>query len=288
MNEQRVGQGKYTYTVDKTWGRRDGGVEAFGVAQGITGDSHDRVYVFQRSPTAEMLVFDRDGRLLTRWGLGQFTNPHGIWMSPQDEIYITDTGAHTVSKWTSDGKLLRSWGTPGVPGAQDMPFNRPTKAVATPDGEMYVSDGYGQQRIHRFDRAGNLIHSWGSKGTGPSQFTLPHDVWVDERDRVLVCDRESYRVQIFDRAGSYVGEWPKLEKKPMQIVIRDGVLYMCHSYADVSVRTPEGELLAGWPWESTVAEAREKSPHSLWVDSRGDIYVGEVVGENGFQKFVRV
>jgi sugar lactone lactonase YvrE len=288
MSEQRVGQGKYTYVVDKTWGRRAGGLAALGVAQGVTGDSQDRVYIFQRSPQAEMLIFNRDGQLLTRWGEGQFKNPHGIWMSPQDELYITDTGAHTVTKWTADGKLLRTWGTPGTPGEPDMPFNRPTKAVATPDGEMYVSDGYGQQRIHRFNRQGDLVHSWGSKGTGPGQFTLPHDVWVDEQDRVLVCDRESYRVQIFDRAGSYVGEWPKLEKKPMQIFIRDGVLYMCHSYADMSVRTVEGELLAGWPWESTVAEAREKSPHALWADSRGDIYVGEVVGENGLQKFVRV
>lgn len=287
MSDQRVGQGQYTYVVDKTWGRRAGGVPAFGVAQGVSGDSEDRVYVFQRSPVAVVLVFDRDGRLLSRWGEGQFSNPHGIWISPRDEVYITDTGAHTVSKWTTDGKLLRSWGTPGTPGKPDMPFNRPTKAVATSDGEMYVSDGYGQQRIHRFNRDGNLIHSWGSKGTGPGQFTLPHDVWVDDRDRVLVCDRESFRVQVFDRDGSYLGEWPKLEKKPMQIVIRDGVLYMCHSYADVSVRGVEGELLAGWAWESTVAEAREKSPHSLWVDSRGDIYVGEVVGENGFQKFVR-
>jgi sugar lactone lactonase YvrE len=288
MSDQIVGQGKYTYVIDKTWGRRAGGVEAFGVAQGVAGDSRDQVYVFQRSPRAEMLVFDRDGKLLTTWGEGRFTSPHGIWVSPEDEIYITDTGSHTVSKWTTDGSLLRTWGTPGTPGQPDLPFNRPTKAVVTPDGEMYVSDGYGQQRVHRYDRSGDLIQSWGSKGAGPGQFTLPHDVWVDERDRVLVCDRESFRVQVFDRDGNYVEEWANLPKKPMQIFIRDGVLYMCHSYADISIRTLDGELITGWAWESTVAEAREKSPHSLWVDSRGDIYVGEVVGENGFQKFARV
>jgi hypothetical protein len=281
-----VGQGKHTYRVDKTWGRRAGGVAAFGVAQGVTGDSQDRIYVFQRSPTAEVLVFDREGTLLNRWGNGQFVTPHGIWMSPDDELFLTDTGDHTVTHWTTDGKLLRRWGTPGTPGPAGQPFNQPTKAVLTADGEMYVADGYGQQRVHRFDRDGNLVHSWGEQGTGPSQFVLPHDVWVDERDRVLVCDRENRRVEIFDRSGTYQGEWADLQN-PMQVFGHDGVLYLAHAYAEISIRTLDGEVLARWPWESTVVQAAEMSPHSLWVDSRGDIYVGEVVGENGLQKFVR-
>jgi sugar lactone lactonase YvrE len=281
-----VGRGNYTYRVDKAWGRRASGVPTFGVSQGVTGDSQDRIYIFQRSPTAEVLVFDREGTLLTRWGNGQFVTPHGIWMSPQDELYLTDTDDHTVTQWTTAGKLVRRWGSPRTPGPVGQPFNQPTKAVLAADGEMYVADGYGQQRVHRFDRAGNLLHSWGEPGTGPGQFVLPHDVWVDERDRVLVCDRENRRVEIFDRAGSYLGEWADVQN-PMQVFGRDGVLYLAHAYAEISLRTLDGEVLARWPWESTVTAAAEMSPHSLWVDSRGDIYVGEVVGENGFQKFVR-
>jgi sugar lactone lactonase YvrE len=281
-----VGHGKYTYQVDNEWGRRAGGVPALGVSQGVTGDSHDRIYVFQRSPTAEVLVFDREGTLLTRWGNGQFVTPHGIWMSPQDELYLTDTDDHTVTQWTTDGKLIRRWGTPRTPGPAGQPFNQPTKAVLAANGELYVADGYGQQRVHRFDRAGTLIHSWGGPGAGPSQFVLPHDVWIDERDRVLICDRENRRVEIFDRAGSYLGEWADLQN-PMQVFGRGGVLYLAHANAEISIRTLDGEALARWPWESTVTQAAEMSPHSLWVDSRGDIYVGEVVGENGFQKFAR-
>ncbi len=284
--ETIVGQGKHTYQVDKSWGRRAGGVPRLGVAQAVTGDSQDRIYVFQRSPTAEVLVFDREGTLLTRWGEGQFVTPHGIWMSPRDELYLTDTDDHTVTQWTTDGKLLRRWGTPRTPGPAGLPFNQPTKAVLTADGEMYVSDGYGQQRVHRFDRNGNLIHSWGEQGNGPSQFVLPHDVWVDERDRVLICDRENRRVEIFDRAGNYQTEWANVQE-PMQIFVRDGVMYLAHAYAELSIRTLDGEILARWPYESDVPQADERSPHSLWVDSRGDVYVGEVVGENGFQKFIR-
>jgi sugar lactone lactonase YvrE len=280
-----VGQGKYSYEVDKEWGRRDGGVAAFGVSQGVSGDSRDRVYVFVRSPRAEILVFDRDGRLLSSWGHGQFEHPHGIWISPKDEMYLTDRDAHVVSKWTLDGKLLRTWGTAGAPGAPGTPFNQPTKAVETPDGELYVSDGYGQHRVHRFDKQGQLVHSWGEQGEGPSQFALPHDVYVDERDRVLLCDRENQRVQLFDRAGQYTGEWREL-KSPMQIVVRDGVLYMCEGGNRISVRTLDGEMLSGCEY-ATASPRKQNGPHSLWVDSRGDIYVGEVTGENGFQKFVR-
>jgi hypothetical protein len=280
-----VGQGKYTYEVDKAWGRREGGVAAFGVSQGVSGDSRDRVYVFVRSPRAEMLVFDRDGRLLSSWGHGQFQHPHGVWISPKDEVFLTDREAHVVSKWTLDGKLLRTWGTPGTPGAPGAPFNQPTKAVETPDGELYVSDGYGQFRVHRFDKQGKLVRSWGEQGEGPSQFALPHDVYADERDRVLLCDRENQRVQLFDRSGDYTGEWREL-KSPMQVVIRDGVLYMCEGGNRISVRTLDGELLSAVEYE-TAAPRKQNAPHSIWVDSRGDVYVGEVTGENGFQKLVR-
>lgn len=281
-----VGQGKYTYEVDNTWGRRDGGVPALGVAQGVTGDSQDNVYVFQRSPTAEVLVFNRDGKLQKRWGEGSWVSPHGIWMSPQDELYMTDNPGHQVTHWTKDGKLLRTWGTKAQPGEWGKPFNRPTKAFVAPDGEMYVSDGYGNKHVHRYDKKGELIQSWGAEGTGPGQFSLVHDVVIDERNRVLICDRQNRRVQIFDRDGNFKTEWADWQN-PMQICIRDGIMYICHAYAEISIRTLDGELLARWPWQSTLTHDKEKSPHSIWVDSRGNIYVGEVVGEDGFQKFIR-
>jgi hypothetical protein len=281
-----VGSGKHTYEVDKAWGRRDGGVPALGIAQGVSGDSQDRVYVFQRAPVACMLVFDRDGRLLTTWGEGQFASPHGVWMNDRDEVFITDTNGHTASKWTADGKRLRTWGTAGTPGDWGKPFNRPTKAFEAPDGEMYVTDGYGNKHVHRYDRAGNLVQTWGEKGKGPGQFVLPHDIWIDHLDRLLICDRENRRVQQFSRDGKYLGEWSDWQN-PMQIFVRENVMYVAHAYAEISVRTVDGELLARWPYESVLTHEKEKSPHSIWVDSRGDIYVGEVVGEGGLQKFIR-
>jgi peptidylglycine monooxygenase len=286
MAAMAVGEGVYSYEVDTEWGRRERGVPALGIAQGVSGDSEDRVFVFQRAPVGCVLVFDRDGGLLDRWGEGSFGSPHGISVTAGGELLLTDTEKHTVTKWTPDGRLLGAWGREGTPGAWGEPFNRPTKAIEAPDGEMYVSDGYGNKHVHRFDGAGELISSWGDEGSGPGQFVLPHDVWVDDRDRVLVCDRENRRVQHFDRAGVYLGEWADWQN-PMQIFARDGVMYVAHRGAEVSVRTPDGELLARWPYESTLDHPVERSPHSIWVDSSGDIYVGEVLGEGGLHKYRR-
>jgi sugar lactone lactonase YvrE len=281
-----VGNGTYTYEVDKRWGRRGGKISAFGLVSGVACDSRDRVYLFTRLPNPRVSVFDREGTLLQEWGQGQFKHPHGIWINGRDELFLTDRDTHLVTQWTADGKLLRSWGTPDRPGAPGEPFNQPTHAFVTPDGEMYVSDGYGQHRVHRFGSDGQLVRSWGEKGTGPSQFALPHDVWVDSRDRVIVCDRENQRIQFFDRTGAYTGEWTDL-KAPMQVYIKDEIIYLAEARQQISILTLDGEVLARWGSQGAAPEQFKDSPHSIWVDSHGDIYVSEVIAEDGFQKFVR-
>ena len=158
--------------------------------------------------------------------------------------------------------------------------------MRTPDGELYVSDGYGQHRVHRFRADGTLEHSWGEQGTGPGQFALPHAVCVDSRDRVLVCDRENARVELFDRAGAYLGEWPNLEN-PMQIYVRDDVLYMAESNQRVSIMTLDGDVLARWGSKGTAPDQFTNAPHSIWADSRGNVYVTEVVDHNKLQKYTR-
>jgi DNA-binding beta-propeller fold protein YncE len=279
-----VGSGKYRYAVDKQWGRRAGGLPAFGLVSGAATDSQDRVYVFNRLPDPRVIVMDRDGNLLNEWGRGQFKHPHGIWISPQDELYLTDRDTQLVTHWTTDGKLLESWGTPDTPGAPGMPFNQPTHAVVTASGDMFVSDGYGQHRVHRFGASGQLEVSWGEKGTGPGQFALPHDVAVDPTGRVVVCDRENGRIQFFDRDGQYLSEWDDL-LAPMQVFYTNDLLYLAEARQQISVRTLDGEVLSRWGSQGAGDDQFTDSPHSIWVDSHGDIYVAEVTSENKFQKF---
>src|SRR5438552_15769125 len=106
----RIGDGAFQYEVVPDWGR-SGDIQAFGLVSGVACDSQDRVYVFIRLPQAEVLVFDPDGRLRDRWGQDLFTKPHGIWMSPDDDVYVTDMANDTVLKRTGDGQVLIAEGT---------------------------------------------------------------------------------------------------------------------------------------------------------------------------------
>jgi DNA-binding beta-propeller fold protein YncE len=289
MPTPTYGDGNYRYQVEPDWGRGPGGVPAFGLVSMIACDAQDRVYVFQREPDPSVLVFEPDGKLVARWGEGAFRHPHGIWIGPDQTIYCTDRDTHTVTQWTLDGKLLRTWGTPGQPGPPGQPFNEPTRAYVDTRGELFVSDGYGQHRVHRFAPDGTLRNSWGEKGTGPGQFGWPvHSVIVDPRDRVLVVDRQNGRVQHFTREGQYTSEWADLGQPQDVYIDPDQVVFIIEGNGRVTIMTLDAEVLSRWGEKGSEQGQFAASPHSGWVDSHGDLYIGEVTTHNRFQKFRRV
>jgi DNA-binding beta-propeller fold protein YncE len=186
---------------------------------GVAVDSHDRVFVFNRGEHP-LVVFDRDGTWRGSWGAGLFARPHGITIGPDDAVYCTDDVGHAVYKFSPEGRLLLTLGTAGVPsdtGATSMdfrtiirsgaPFHYPTNLAIAPGGDLYVSDGYGNARIHRFSADGRLLHSWGEPGDGPGQFRIPHGIAVDQTGTVFVADRENSRIQLFDAKGTYLSSW---------------------------------------------------------------------------------
>jgi DNA-binding beta-propeller fold protein YncE len=283
------GDGDYRYQVEPDWGRGAKGVPAFGLVSMIACDAHDRVYVFQREPDPGVRVFEPDGKLVAQWGKGAFRHPHGIWIGPDQTVFCTDRDTHTATQWTLDGKLLRTWGTPGQPGAPGQPFNEPTRAYVDARGELFVSDGYGQHRVHRFAPDGTLLNSWGEKGMGPGQFGWPvHSVIVDPRDRVLVVDRQNGRVQHFTREGQYTGEWADLGQPQDVYINPDQVVFIIEGNGRVTIMTLDAEVLSRWGEKGNELGQFAASPHSGWVDSRGDLYIGEVTTHNRFQKFRRV
>ena len=135
------------------------------------------------------VVFDIDGNFLTSWGEDILKDAHGIFIDDNDNIYCTERDTHVMRKFTTEGELLMTLGTPDEPGAEGEPFNKPTDLAIGPDGEMYLTDGYGNARVHKYSPDGELIKSWGQPGTGPSEFDLPHCVRVDPRNRLMVADR---------------------------------------------------------------------------------------------------
>ena len=191
------GTGKYTYELVDGWAKMPEGVSFIDVG-GLSIDSQDRVYVLNRG-AHPVMVFDREGNLLTTLGKGLFNRPHGVCIGPDGSLYCTDDGNHTVMKFAPDGKLLMTLGNKDHPsdtgyvnkGSMEEklatikrsgpPFNRPAGVALSSSGEIYVSDGYGNARVHKFTPDGTLLFSWGEPGTAPGQFRVPHSVRVDKK-----------------------------------------------------------------------------------------------------------
>ncbi len=281
------GQGTHQYTVQENWWTLPEGWE-FGWVPAVAVDSQDRVYVYSRSEHP-MVVFDREGNFINAWGDDILKDAHGIFIDADDNIYCTERDTHVMRKFTTDGELLMTLGTPDEPGAEGEPFNKPTDFALGPDGEMYISDGYGNARIHKYSPDGELIKSWGQPGTGPGEFDLPHCVRVDPRNRLMVADRENNRIQFFTLDGEYIEEWGDLLQPDTIYIDEEDLVYIAELGQRISIMTLDGEVISQWGSElgSTVPGEFLACPHGIWLDSHGDIYVGEVQADARLQKFIR-
>ena len=313
------GSGKYTYELVEPWAKLPEG-ETFVDVCGISVDTDDNVYVFNRSKRP-MIVFDRDGNELSHWGEGLFERPHGSCLTDDNHIWITDDNGHVVHKFTKEGKLVMTLGKKGQPcdngyrlGGLDTfekltsikrggpPFNLPTGVAISSKGDIFVSDGYGNCRVHKFNSAGELLFSWGDPGGKPGQFLLPHNIWIDRYDRIWVSDRENSRVQIFDTEGKLLDIWTDLIRPTQVVTDTDDVVYISELCRRITICSMDGRILARWGNESlwqagkTMENPLFVGPHVIGVDSFGDIYVGEVAtafghvdrGARTIQKFRRI
>lgn len=325
-----VGAPPYRYEVSEHWEKLPEGWSFVEVA-GVATSSHDRVYVFNRGEHP-VIVFDRKGAFLGAWGEGQFARPHGITIGPDDSLYLVDDLDHTVHKYSPEGERLMTLGTSGSSsdtGATSMdfrsilkassPFHYPTNLAIGPAGDLYVADGYGNARIHRFTADGRLLHSWGEPGNEPGQFRIPHGIAVDRQGTVYVADRENSRIQLFDPDGKFLTEWPDVAR-PCQVVIGpEGEVYVAElgyragmwpgttpptpdaTGGRVSVYQSDGTLVSRWGGGANPCTPGDFfAPHDICIDSHGDLYVGEVTMSAGgrigmvppgcpsFQKFVRL
>jgi DNA-binding beta-propeller fold protein YncE len=297
-----LGSGEHSYRVVQNWAKLPDGFALTDVAS-VGVDSKDNVYAFNRG-AHPMMVFDRDGNFLRSFGEDLFKRAHGLHIDADDNLYCTDDGDHTVRKCTQEGKVLLTIGLPGDPKPfmSGEPFNRCTHTALSPSGEIYVSDGYGNARVHKYTPDGRLLRSWGEPGSDPGQFNIVHNIATDADGFVYVADRENHRVQVFDGDGRYETQWNNLH--------RPCALCACGAGRKTFVI---GELGPGLPVNLnvpnlgprlTVVDATGKriarlggetgpgletgkflAPHGLAIDSRGDIYVGEVGVTNWSSSF---
>ncbi|MCH8185114.1 MAG: hypothetical protein IH862_03295 [Chloroflexi bacterium] len=310
----KLGSGRFTYQVDVGWEKLPPGY-SWTDAAAVATDSKDRVYVFNRGDHP-MIVFDSDGNFLSSWGEDVFTRAHGITRGPDDTLYCTDDGDHTVRQCTLDGKVLMTIGVPGkaAPLYSGEPFNRCTHVAIDPNsGDLYVSDGYGNARVHKFSPDGKHLFSWGAPGMEPGEFNIVHNIATDKDGYVYVADRESHRIQIFDSKGNYQTQWNNVHRPCALYISEDQHVYVGELGSAgpvnanhpnigprVSVMNTKGERLAAIGHMGFGADVGQfMAPHGICLDSKDSIYVGEVAytnlrnmgepadGVRSFQKLVK-
>lgn len=284
-------------------------VEYCGDVSDVCVAADDRVFLLTRGDPP-VIVLDPGGTVLDRWGSGVFTNPHGLTVAPDGTVFCADIHDHTVRRFTATGELIATFGTPGH-GADTgyrkddeslfylsvtrpgPPFHGPTKVCALSDGSFYVADGYGNARVHQFGPDGALISSWGEPGSGPGQFRVPHSITATPReDRLLVCDRENNRIQVFDPGGRLLDMWPGLHRPCAAAVGPDGRVYVAELggragiYPTMSIgpSTPwstcavldgTGRLLTRWGSDDPACPGSFFAAHGIALDSTGAVYVAE-------------
>ena len=259
-----------------------------------------------RDDFAPIHMYDANGRWVRSFGEGMLVFPHGIYVDPDGNIWVTDGGGegdrgHQVYKFSPDGAVLMTLGEAGIAGGGSDRFNAPTDVVVAPNGDIFVADGHtadGNNRIVKFSRDGQFITSWGVTGSGPGQFIVPHALAMDSQGRIFVGDRDNNRIQIFDQDGEFLEEWSAFGRPSGLFVSADDTIYVSDNQSNTQ-RNPD------WQRGIRVGDARDGSvdafipdpafdpdntaatgAHGVSANTRGEIFGGEVGGQT-VKKYVR-
>jgi sugar lactone lactonase YvrE len=329
-----INMGERQYELVQGWGEIPDGWE-WGQVGGVATDSHDNVHIFTRAEHPYR-VFDKNGKMLDHWGEEIFMDAHGIGISPDDTLYLVDrfpqlvfkfdkTGRHRLSLGKRDqksdtgytkeerepvgphllphyrnaGLLASGGGMPTINGVAygGPPFHHPTDVCADADGNIWVSDGYRNSRVHKFSPTGELLMSFGEPGNAkdlrdttdrPGIFHTVHGIWA-HKGKVYVADRENNRIQVFTDQGQNLAIWPHFER-PTKLYVepKEELLYVSELEDQISIVDLDGNLVGRYGTERSHDPGKFWGPHGIWCDSEGSIYVAEVLDGRRLQKFARV
>jgi DNA-binding beta-propeller fold protein YncE len=260
------------WKVSDDWATLPAGMK-WGVVSAATSDAKGVIYVLRREETP-IVAFDH-GKLVKQFGQGLFKWPHGIRVDREGYLWAIDGEDNVIYKIdvAKNNQVLLTLGKRGVTGdnASHDAFNRPTDVAFAPNGDFFISDGYGNSRVVKFSRDGRFIKTWGSKGTEPGQFNLPHTIVIDSRNHVLVGDRTNKRVQIFDLDGKFLEMWTNLGAPYGMAIAKDDTLYVSDAEAGTITVSKNGKVV------DTIENLGR--PHEITLDPSGAIYMGDVRAE---------
>lgn len=301
------------YEVDPAWPQKPAEYQ-WEAMPGVAVDKKDQIWIFTRSKPP-IQVYRADGTFVKAWGDDTIDTAHHLKIDDDGNIWVADIGLHIIRKFSPDGDVLHTIGTPGVAGEDETHLNKPTDMVVAPNGHVFVSDGYGNNRVVHFDEKGDFVKAWGKMGVGPNDFSLPHAIDMDSQGRLYVADRNNARVQIYSQDGKLLDSWSNVVVPWGFYIIRgkngaDDQVWVCgcspmpwaehpdYPGAPLSCPpkdqlimkfAPSGRLLQLWTIPK--GEDGKEQPgdvnwlHAMAVDSKGNVYLGDIIGKRA-QKFV--
>jgi DNA-binding beta-propeller fold protein YncE len=243
------------------------------------GDSWRKEYPDARADH-KVFVVDRNGKVVEDWAQWdqQIQWPHRIRINPYDlekHVWVIDRTSQQVLKFTNDGKkLVLTLGERGVAGTDSKHFGRPTDIAWLPDGTFFITDGYDNARVMKFDKDGRFLLEWGSKGTGPGQFNLVHGLTIGPNREVYVVDRDNKRIQIFDVNGKFLRQWP-VNERPTAVIVdaqQNAWVLEGNPGGKVGKHDLSGKYVHSWGTEGDFPGAMH-APHDMSVDTEGALYV---------------
>ena len=285
-----LGSGDFKFEMVDSWPNMPR-YWSFGSSSDVSINSDDEIHVFSRG-SHPLTVWDKDGGFITSWGEGKFSDQeHGIYIEKNGNIWLVDSWFHIATQHKPNGELINTLGNKLLPSPtfHGKPFNMPTGLAISPKGDIFVSDGYGNKKIHKFNSSGELIKSWGNPGRGPGEFALLHNIAIDHDGLIYVCDRENNRIQIFDDEGIYITEWNDLVM-PGDIWIDNDIIYVVEQTekGGVSIWTKSGDLITRWHGDRGPGKGSILNGHGIAVDSEGSIYVAELAPPDRVTKFQKI
>jgi len=272
------------YELVEGWGELPDGME-WGMVSAVAVDDNGLVHVLRRREPP-VIILDENGKFLKSWGAGLFTQAHGLRVDSKGFIWATSVSesfrggkGHQVFKFSPEGQLLLTLGSPDVAGDGANTFNGPSDVVVAPNGDFYVSDGYGNSRVVKFSETGQFLKAWGRKGTAAGQFDLLHSIVMDSRGRILVGDRENERVQVFDAEGNFVDQWTGLGFPYGLYITEDNLLIV-----DAPRRGNKITIASARDGE-VIGTVEGMGGHWIAADRAGNLYLA--AGDDGIKKLVK-
>lgn len=307
----KSGEDTFQYKMVKGWLQLPEGLVLSQVT-GIGIDSSQNILLFHRAgrkwtePFPDTLISlntvltidHKSGNIIDTWGGNHFIMPHGLTVDRENNVWVTDVGLQQVFKFSHEGKLLLMLGTAKEAGNDRLHFNLPTDVAVANDGSFYVSDGYGNSRVVKFSKEGKYLFEWGSKGSKPGQFNIPHGIDLDARGNVYVADRENNRIQKFDANGRFVSLWKNNEadqlyslavsKTNNKVFAIDYLTFLSFVVKGSDILRLDSTLKLVTRFGRTGSyDGPTCRYHDIAIDNEESIYVGDIL-DNRIQKFSKV